>query len=86
MESHTARRAILALPASCFSVHDLAAASERHSGFLELRHFLHLRCLRLPGLVTGANGVLRHAIALLQVPVRAPLAGGPILRIEDRVR
>lgn len=86
MESYTARRAILALPASCFSVHDLAAASERHNGFIEHCHFLHLRCLRLPGLVAGGNGVLHHAIPFLQVPVRAPPAGGPILRIEDRVR
>jgi hypothetical protein len=37
-------------------------------------------------LVAGANGVLHHAIPFLQVPVRAPPAGGPILRIEDRVR
>lgn len=84
MESYTARRAILALPAfhgigQLFSVHDLAAASECHNGFLEHCHFLHLRCLRLPGLVAGGNGVLHHAIPFLQVPVRAPPAGGAIL-------
>jgi hypothetical protein len=74
------------MSASCSSVHDLAAASERHGGLFERCHFLHLRFFRLYGLVAGSNGVRRHAVPFLYVPVRAPAVGGPILPIAGRVR
>ncbi len=91
MENYTARRAILALPAfhgigQLFFCTRSCRRIRRHGGLFERCYFLHLRFLRLPGLVAGSYGVLRHAVPFQHMPVRASPAGGPILRVEGRVR